>query len=128
VDTDPGSTISVALVVDGGTDVASAPMIVSWDPKVLSLNAVSPGDLLTKAGQQPAFNQNVQNDQGRASVQISVMPNTPGVTAPSGALVVFAFQAVGRGTSQVTIPQLSVRNSQGAVIAAGSPQLVVNVK
>ena len=128
VDTDPGSTISVALVVDGGTDVASAPMIVSWDPKVLSLNAVSPGNLLTQAGQQPAFNQNVQNDQGRASVQISVMPNTPGVTAPTGALVVFSFQAVGRGTSQVTIPQLSVRNSQGAVIAAGSPQLVVNVK
>jgi hypothetical protein len=118
----------VALVVDGGTDVASAPMVVSWDPKVLSLNAVSPGDLLQQAGQQPAFNQNVQNEQGRASVQISVLPNTPGVTAPTGALVVFSFQVVGRGTAQVTVPQLNVRNSQGAVIAAGSPQLVVNAK
>jgi len=128
VDTDMGSSITVSLVVDGGTDVASAPMIVTWDPKVLSLNSVNQGDLLARGGQQPVFNKNVQNDQGRASVQIGVMPNSPGVTAPTGALVTFTFQAVGRGATQVTIPQLNVRNSQGGTVVAGSPQLTVNVK
>ncbi len=128
VDTDLGSVITVALVVDGGTDVASAPMIVTWDPKVLTLNGVSAGDLFAQSGQQPAFTRNIQNDQGRASVQIGVMPNTPGVTVPTGALVTFSFQATGRGTTQVTVPQLNVRNSQGGVVAAGSPQLTVNVK
>jgi general secretion pathway protein D len=128
VDTDMGSVIAVSLVIDGGTDVASAPMIVSWDPKVLSLNTVNPGNLLAQSGQQPTFNQNVQNDQGRASVQIGLMPNAPGVTAPSGVLVTFTFQAVGRGTAQVIVPQLNVRNSQGGTVAAGSPQLTVNVK
>jgi general secretion pathway protein D len=128
VDTDPGSVITVSLVVDGGTDVASAPMIVTWDPKVLSLNGISAGDLFAQSGQQPTFTRNIQNDQGRASVQIGVPPNTPGVTAPTGALVTFAFQASGRGTTQVTVPQLNVRNSQGGTVAAGSPQLTVNVK
>ena len=128
VDTDLGSTITVAVAVDNGTDVASAPMIVTWDPKVLTLNAVNPGDLLTRSGQQPAFTRNIQNDQGRASVQIGVPPNSPGVTAPAGALVTLTFQASGRGTTQVTVPQLNVRNSKGATVAAGSPQLTVNVK
>jgi general secretion pathway protein D len=128
VDTDLGSVITVSLVVDGGTDVASAPMIVTWDPKVLSLNGISAGDLFAQSGQQPAFTRNIQNDQGRASVQIGVLPNTPGVTVPTGALVTFAFQATGRGTTQVTVPQLNVRNSQGGTVAAGSPQLTVNVK
>jgi len=128
VDTDLGSVITVSLVVDGGTDVASAPMIVTWDPKVLSLNGVSAGDLFAQSGQQPAFTRNIQNDQGRASVQIGVLPNTPGVTVPTGALVTFSFQATSRGTTQVTVPQLTIRNSQGAVVTAGSPQLTVNVK
>jgi len=128
VDTDLGSNITVSLVVDGGTDVASAPMIVTWDPKVLSLNSVNQGDLLARGGQQPVFNKNVQNDQGRASVQIGVMPNSPGVTAPTGTLVTFTFQAVGRGATHVTIPELNVRNSQGGTVVAGSPQLTVNVK
>jgi general secretion pathway protein D len=128
VDTDLGSAITVALVVDNGTDVASAPMIVTWDPKVLTLNSVNPGDLMMRSGQQPAFTRNVQNDQGRAAVQIGVLPNTPGVTAPTGALVTLTFQATGRGTTQVTVPQLNVRNSQGGTVAAGSPQLTVNVK
>ena len=128
VDTDLGQTISVSVVVDGGTDVAAAPMIITWDNKVLQLNDIRAGDLLSQGGQQPAFTRNIQNDQGRAAVQLNVLPNNPGVSAPTGSLVVLNFQAVGKGTTQVTIPQLVVRNSQGGVVTSGAPQLTVNVK
>ena len=50
------------------------------------------------------------------------------MTALSGTLVKLNFQAVGRGATQVTVPQLTVRNSQGGVVVSGSPQLTVNVK
>jgi hypothetical protein len=125
VDTDVGSTLTVTLALDGGVDVAAAPMIVTWDGKLLKLNSIDLGDLLAQKGQ---LTKNIQNDQGRASVQLNVPPNSPGVTAPSGTLVTFSFQAVGRGAAQVTVPQLTVRNSQGGVVVSGSPQLTVNVK
>jgi len=125
VDTDLGSTVTVSLAIDGGADVASAPMIVTWDNKMLKLNGVDLGDLLAQKGQ---LTKNIQNDQGRASVQLNVPPNGPGVTAPSGTLVKLSFQAVGRGATQVTVPQLTIRNSQGGVVANGSAQLTVNVK
>jgi hypothetical protein len=42
--------------------------------------------------------------------------------------VTLSFQAIGRGTATVTIPSLTMRNSQGQVAAMASPQVVVNVK
>jgi general secretion pathway protein D len=125
VDTDVGSTVTVSLAIDGASDVASAPMIVTWDSKLLKLNGIDAGDLLAQKGQ---LIKNIQNDQGRASVQLNVPPNSPGVTALSGTLVKFNFQAVGHGATQVTVPQLNVRNSQGGVVVSGSPQLTVNIK
>jgi general secretion pathway protein D len=125
VDTDLGSTLTVALTLDGGGDVAAAPMIVTWDSKMLKLNGIDMGDLLAQKGQ---LTKNIQNDQGRASVQLNVPPNSPGVTAPSGTLVTLSFQAVGRGATQVIVPQLTIRNSQGGVVVSGNPQLTVNVK
>jgi len=38
------------------------------------------------------------------------------------------FQAVGRGATEVTIPQVNVRNSHGQPVAGGSPKLTVNVQ
>jgi general secretion pathway protein D len=125
VDTDVGSTMSVALAVDNGADVSAAPMIITWDSKVLRLNSIVMGDLLAQKAQ---MTQNVQNDQGRASVMLNVPAGSPGVTAPTGTLVNLNFQAIGHGSTQVTVPQLTVRNSQSAVVVSGSPQLTVNVK
>jgi general secretion pathway protein D len=128
VDTDQGSSFTVSLVVDNPTDLASAPMIVTWDAKALKLNDVTLGDLMAQGGAQPVFTKNVQNDQGRAAIQLTLPPNTAGVTSPGGTLINLIFQAVGHGSTQVTIPQLTIRNSQGAPLISGSPQLGVNVK
>jgi len=100
-------------------------MIITWDSKLLKLNSLDAGDLLGQNGQ---FIKNIQNDLGRASVMMSVSPNSGGATAPAGILARMSFQAVAKGSTQVTVPQLTVRNSQGGVVVSGSPQLTVNVK
>ncbi len=123
-----GSAVSVSLEIDGGTDVAAAPMQIRFDPKILQLSAVTPGDFLSSDGQQPIFAKNVMNESGQASIQLSRLPGSAGVTAPSGSLVTLNFQAVGKGSTVVTVPNLTVRNSQGSPVATGSPQLSVTVK
>ena len=79
-----GSAVSVSLEIDGGTDVAAAPMQIRFDPKILQLSAVTPGDFLSSDGQQPIFAKNVMNESGQASIQLSRLPGSAGVTAPSG--------------------------------------------
>ncbi len=123
-----GAPMSVALVIEGGSDVAAAPLQIQFDPKVLQLSSVAPGAFLSADGKQPVFAKNVMNETGQATIQLNRLPGDAGVTAPVGTLVTLNFQAVGKGSTVVTVPNLTVRNSQGAPVATGSPQLNVTVR
>jgi general secretion pathway protein D len=119
--------ITVSLLVDGGDDVAAAPMQIQFDPKYLRLNDVTLGDYLSRGGQQPVFTKNIMNDTGTAVVQLSRPPGARGVVG-SGTLVTLSFQAVARGTTVVMVPNLAVRSAKGAVVSNSTPQLTVTVK
>jgi general secretion pathway protein D len=126
VEASQSGSFSVALSLEGGVDVSAAPLEVQFDPKVLRLNGVTRGDFFSSDGQQPLFTWNI-HDSGSATIQLNRLPGTPGATG-SGVLVTLNFQTIGKGPTTVTIPNLSVRSSQGQVLATGSPQLTVNVK
>jgi general secretion pathway protein D len=127
VDASQSSSFMVALSLEGGVDVAAAPLQIQFDPKILQLNDVVRGDFLSSDGQQPVFTKDYRNEAGVATIQLNRLPGTPGANG-SGVLITLNFQAVGKGATTVTIPNLSVRSSQGQVLASGSPQLAVNVK
>jgi len=120
-------TITVSLMVENAADLASTPMQIRFDPKVLRLNDVVRGNLLVSDGQQVAFSKNVLNDTGEATVNVSRFPTTGGVTG-SGSIVTLVFQAVGRGETVVTVPSLTLRNSQSQPIVAATPVLAVSVQ
>jgi general secretion pathway protein D len=114
-------------LIDGGADVASAPMQIQFDPKLLRLDDVTLGDFFSKDDRQPVFTKNIMNDTGAAVIQLNRPPGSHGAVR-SGTLVTLNFQAVARGTAVVQIPHLAVRNAQGAVISNSTPQLTVTVK
>jgi general secretion pathway protein D len=120
-------TITVALVIENGSDVAAAPMQFQFDPKVVRLNDIGRGDFLSGDGQVPVFTKNIQNDNGTAIINLNRQPGTAGSNG-SGVLVTLIFQGVGSGSTSVTIPNLSIRNSQGQVVASGSPSITIAVK
>jgi hypothetical protein len=119
--------VTVSLLIEGGADVASAPMQIQFDPKFLRLNDVILGDFFSKDGRQPVFTKNILNDTGVAIIQLNHPPGSRGAGG-SGTLVSLNFQAVARGTTVVMIPHLAVRNAKGAVISNSTPQLTVTVK
>jgi general secretion pathway protein D len=127
VETSPQGTVTVALIIDNATDVASAPLQVSFDSKVVKLNDAGRGDFFSSDGQIPVFTKNIQNDAGTAAINLNRLPNTPGVSG-SGVLTTMIFQAVAKGSTTVAIPNLTVRNAQGQVVFSGSPQMTINVK
>jgi hypothetical protein len=123
----PAERITVSLLVEGGDDVAAAPMQIQFDPKFLRLNDVSLGDFFSKDDRQPVFTKSILNDTGVAAIQLNRPPGSRGV-GRSGTLVTLNFQAVARGTTVVTVPSLTVRNAQGAVLSNSTPQLTVSIK
>lgn len=120
-------TIAVSLMVDNAFDLASAPMQIRFDPKILRLNDVVRGNLLANDGEQVTFSKNILNDTGEATVNVSRFPATGGVSG-SGSIVTLVFQVVARGDTVVTVPNLTLRNSHSQPILTATPVLTVSVK
>ena len=127
VETNAQGLMTVSLIIENATDVSSAPLQVAFDPKVVKLNDAGRGDFFSSDGQTPVFTKNIQNDAGAAAMNLNRLPNTPGVSG-SGVLTTLVFQAVAKGSTTVTVPNLTVRNAQGQVVFSGSPQLTITVK
>ncbi|HEY7386869.1 MAG TPA: cohesin domain-containing protein [Bryobacteraceae bacterium] len=127
VDTTAGSSVTISLAAAGVTGAISAPMQIHYDPKILRLNDITTGDLMAQGNQQPVFTKNIQNDAGTATVQLTRPPGAPAASG-AGTLVNLVFQAVGRGVTSVTIPNLTITGAQGQPVLGGSPQVTVNVK
>jgi general secretion pathway protein D len=127
VETSPQGVVTVALIIENAAEVSSAPLQVNFDAKVVKLNDAGRGDFFSSDGQAPLFTKNIQNDAGAAAMNLNRLPNTPGVSG-SGVLTSLIFQAVAKGTTTVSVPNLTVRNAQGQVVFSGSPQMTINVK
>jgi len=120
-------TVTLSLMVDNAADLASTPMLIRFDPKILQLTDVVRGNLLASDGQQVAFSKNVINDTGEATVNVSRFPATGGVSG-SGSILTLVFQAVGHGETVVTVPSLVLRNSKSQPILSATPAIAVTVK
>ena len=119
--------VTVALQIDNASDLFAVPMKLKFDPKILRLSSVKEGNLMGGDGQKINFTENTLNDTGDATVVLNRLPGTGGISG-SGALVNLTFQAVGRGTSTVTVSDLTLVNSTSNPIVAASPLLSVVVQ
>ena len=127
VETAMGGTITLKLVVENAADLSAAPMQIKFDPKILRLNDVVKGDVMGTDSRQVFFTKNIMNDTGDATINLMRAPGNGGVSG-SGTLVTMTFQTVGRGSTTVTVPQLSPRNTQGQAVLTASPAVMVTVK
>jgi len=122
-----GSAMTVALIIENAADVMSAPLQIQYDPKVIKLNDIGRGDFFSGDGQVPVFTKNIQNDAGSATINLNRVPGSSGASG-SGVLVTMVFQAVAAGNTTLRVPNLSVRDSQGNVVASGTPSMTITVK
>lgn len=122
-----GAPVTVSLQVENAADLFAAPVHLKYDPKVIRLLNVRQGTLLGSGAQQVNFNENTQNDKGESSITLNRLAGTPGVNG-SGTLLSLTFQAVGKGTSNITIPDPELKNSQMQPISAAAPSVKVVVQ
>ena len=121
-----GSTFQMAVSAANAHDLASVPVQVSFDPKVLQLVNVDAGDLLGRDGQAVAL---VHRDEGNGLVTISASrpPGTRGVDG-QGNVVTMLFKAVGAGDSTVSLTRLGAKNSAQANLPTVGGRATVHVQ
>jgi general secretion pathway protein D len=119
--------VVLVLQVNQATDLFAAPMRVQYDPKVLRLQEVIRGNALTPDGQNINFQPTITQERGEARIEMSRLPGAGGVSS-TGPLVLLRFQTLAKGTSQVTLPDLSLKDSKNQPINAAVPTATVTVE
>ena len=120
--------ISVTLQAENVQDLFSAtPIKIKYDPKMLRLNDITPGELLSRDGQKVNAARDIRNDAGEASVTLTRLPGATGMSG-TGPLCTFTFTAVGKGNATVTLTDFGLKDSQQQPIVVTAPELPVTIQ
>jgi len=114
------SPVNIVLEATNMTDLATVPVKVRWDPKILRLEMISPGALLSQDGKIVAPSLDIRNDTGDASISVSRVAGAPGVSG-TGPLLQLKFTAVGKGIA-------TLKSSSQQPIAVQPPSVSVTVQ
>ncbi len=121
-----GGPLNVTLSAANVSDLlAASPIHLKWDPKLLRLNEVAPGNFLKQDGQNPPII-DIRNENGEATISVS-RTGPPGVNG-SGVLAQLTFTAIGKGSGALTVTEAALKNSQRQPIAAALPALKFTVQ
>ncbi len=121
-----GSSFQVPLVLSGGTDIASIPLQLQYDPAKLQLVNVAAGDLLNRDGQAVAL---IHRDDGPGTITVvaSRPPGTVGITG-TGVVCVLTFQAKVSGETALDITRAGAVNSAQLQLPANNAHVNILVK
>lgn len=121
-----GTTFQVPVVLTGGTDVASVPMQIQYDPSKLSLVNVGDGDLLNRDGQIVAMAHR-DDGPGDLTINVSRSPGAPGVSG-AGVVCVLTFQAKAAGQTQLSFARAGAMNNAGKPLQVQMSQAAITVQ
>lgn len=121
-----GQTATLAIVVQNVQDLYSMPLLLQFDPKVISVEDVRQGDFLSGGTQPIAVVERVDKEQGQAVVSATRMPNTPGVSG-SGTVFGVTVRAVAPGTAKLSILQVNARDSQQRPVPMVTSEATIQV-
>jgi general secretion pathway protein D len=122
-----GQTATVGLVVDNVNDLFSIPLLLQYNPAVLSLEEVRHGGFLQAGDQAIAIVMQVDKEHGQAIISATRQPNTSG-TSGTGTIMGIVIKALAPGTSTLSIVQVNARDSQQRPIQLVTGEASVQVK
>jgi general secretion pathway protein D len=122
-----GATFQVPVVLTGGTDIASVPLKIQYDPSKLALVNVDQGDFLSRDGRLPTLIHVDDGATGLITINNTRPPGAPGMSG-AGVVCVLSFQAKAAGESTIAIAGSGVTSSAMKQILAKSNQISVQVR
>jgi general secretion pathway protein D len=121
-----GKTFSLTIVLSHGQDIASVPIQLGYDPKVVQFVSVSNGDFLGKDGQNVAVVHRDDASTGKLQITAQRPPGAQGVSG-DGTVLNLVFTAKAKGTATISITVPGARNSQNQPMDVLGSQTTVTV-
>ena len=122
-----GQTTTVGIVVDNVNDLFSIPLLLQYNPAVVSIEEVQHGGFLSGGTQEIAIVSRVDKEHGQAIISATRQPNTAGVNG-SGTLMGIVIKGVAPGSSNLSIVQVNAKDSQQKPIPLVSSEATVQVQ
>jgi general secretion pathway protein D len=122
-----GQTTTVGIVVDNVNDLFSIPLLLQYNPAVVSIEEVQHGGFLSGGTQEIAIVSRVDKEHGQAIISATRQPNTAGVNG-SGTLMGIVVKGIAPGSSNLSIVQVNAKDSQQKPIPLVSSEATVQVQ
>jgi hypothetical protein len=122
-----GDSTTIGLVVENAKDLFSMPVLISFNPAVVMVDEVRQGGFLSGGTQPVALVQRVDKERGQAIISAARPPNTGGVSG-TGTVLGVVVHAVAKGSSTLSIVQVSARDSQQKLIPMVSTEASIQVQ
>lgn len=123
----PGQTATIGVVVDNVTDLYSVPMLLQYNPAVISIEEVRHGGFLSGGTQEIAIVQRVDKEHGQAIISATRQPNTPGVNG-TGTILGVVVRGLAPGVSNLSIVQVNAKDSQQRPISLVTSEATLRVQ
>ena len=118
---------SVDVIIDKITDLFAVPLLLEYDPQIISIEEAHHGGFLSGGTQDIAMVQRVDKERGQAVISLTRQPNTAGVSG-TGTLISVVIRGIARGSSKLSIGQINARDSQQKQIPVLTGEAVVVVE
>jgi general secretion pathway protein D len=122
----PGTTTTIAVVVENVKDLASIPLQIQYNPAVISIEEVRHGGFLA-GDTQEALVQRIDNQHGSTIISATRMQNLPGVSG-TGTVAAIVIRAIGPGESKISITQVNAKDSAQKIIPLVTVEGTVRVQ
>jgi general secretion pathway protein D len=123
----PGQTATIGVVVENVNDLFSVPMLLQYNPAIISVEEVRHGGFLSGGTQEIALVQRVDKEHGQAIISATRQPNTPGVNG-TGTLLGVVVKALAPGTTNLSIVQVNAKDSQQRPIPLVTSEATLRVQ
>jgi general secretion pathway protein D len=122
-----GQTATIGVVVENVNDLYSIPMLLQYNPAVLSIEEVRHGGFLSGGTQEIAIVSQHFKDKGQSIISATRQPNTPGVSG-SGTLIGIVVKGIAAGSSNLSIVQVNAKDSQQKLIPLVTSEATLQVQ
>ena len=122
-----GQTATIGVVVENVNDLFSIPLLLQYNPAVISVEEVQHGGFLSGGTQEIAIVQRVDKEHGQAIISATRQPNTSGVSG-SGTLIGIVVKALAPGSSNLSIVQVNAKDSQQKLIPLVTSEATLQVQ
>jgi len=122
-----GQKATIGILIDNVNDLVSIPLLLQYNPAVISVEEVQHGGFLSGGNQEVPYVQQIFPDKGQAIISATRGPNTQGVSG-SGTLMGIVVKALAPGTSNLSVVQVNAKDSQQRPIPLISSEATLQVQ